>query len=79
VGPARGLPLRLVVQVLGALVAAGTSFGAVHAVLGAVDRRIPLRVSPFSEDEGSGPSSAVLRPLEAVASGAQPQVGEGEG
>lgn len=71
-----GLPLRIAVQGTGALVAAAAAFGIVHVVLAAVDRRLPLRISPFSEEVGSGLVQAVLHPFEATASGRPTREGD---
>ncbi len=58
---APGLPLRIAVQLLGALAVAGTAGFLTHGLLLLMDRWIPLRVTPFSEEYGSGEITAIER------------------
>ncbi|RME26810.1 MAG: ammonium transporter [Deltaproteobacteria bacterium] len=58
---APGLPLRIAIQLLGGLAVAGTAGLLTHGVLALIDRWVPLRVTPFSEEFGSGELTVVER------------------
>lgn len=59
---APGLPGRLVLQLVGALAVAAFSGALVHGLLWLADRWVPLRVSPFSEEFGTGELSRLDLP-----------------